>query len=83
MKYKSTRGGVQGVSFQNALLTGHAPDGGLYVPEQIPKISGSQLKSWAGLNYSQLAEKVIRLFISEDEVSSVELTGNNYNYLLQ
>ena len=37
MEYKSTRGGI-GVSFQDALLKGLAPDGGLYVPTSIPRI---------------------------------------------
>ena len=58
MKYVSTRGGVCGVSFQEALLSGYAPDGGLYVPESLPKLSSSELQSWAGLSYPQVVEKL-------------------------
>jgi threonine synthase len=29
MKYKSTRGGVHGLSFEDALYTGYASDGGI------------------------------------------------------
>jgi threonine synthase len=74
MKYISTRGDSLGVTFQSAILTGLAPDGGLYVPEHIPKVPVELLKSWSGLSYPQLAEKVVRLFISEDEIPSPDLT---------
>ena len=75
MKYVSTRGGCSPVSFQDAILTGLAPDGGLYVPQSLPSISKSQLKSWAGLSYPSLAEKVLRLFIDEEEISTEDLSG--------
>ena len=39
MKYISTRGLAPALSFEDAMLTGLALDGGLYVPEYIPKIS--------------------------------------------
>ena len=37
-RYRSTRGGVAAVSFQEALLQGLAPDGGLFVPDRIPDV---------------------------------------------
>ena len=39
MKYKSTRGGVKGLTFQEAVLTGLADDEGLLVPELIPNVA--------------------------------------------
>ncbi len=36
MHYKSTRGGDQGKTFQQALFATYASDGGLYVPEYVP-----------------------------------------------
>ncbi|OBZ76673.1 Threonine synthase [Grifola frondosa] len=36
MKYFSTRGGRERLSFEETVLTGLAPDGGLYIPEHIP-----------------------------------------------
>lgn len=71
--YCSTRGGVAGVSFQTAIIAGHAPDGGLYVPENIPTITSEELQSMRGLTYPQLAEKIIRKFVFEEELSSEEL----------
>ena len=76
MKYVSTRGGSAPVSFQDAILTGLPSDGGLYIPHSLPTISKDQLKSWAGLSYTELAEKVLRMFIGEDELSNQELSGN-------
>lgn len=39
MKFKSTRGGVSGLSFQDAVLSGLADDEGLLIPETIPQVS--------------------------------------------
>ncbi|MBX7098859.1 MAG: threonine synthase [Myxococcaceae bacterium] len=36
MKYLSTRGKAPAVDFSGGVLTGLAPDGGLYVPEEVP-----------------------------------------------
>jgi threonine synthase len=36
MKYRSTAGGVFGRSFEEVVLEGAAPDGGLYMPETVP-----------------------------------------------
>ena len=35
MKYISTRGKSQNLQFEDVLLTGLAPDGGLYVPKAV------------------------------------------------
>ncbi len=37
MKYISTRGGMKPLEFSDILLEGLAPDGGLAVPEQLPR----------------------------------------------
>ncbi len=51
MLYKSTKGGGKSVNFEQAILAGYAPDGGLYVPESLPKINVSQLNHWRDLSY--------------------------------
>jgi threonine synthase len=63
MKYISTRGQSPAASFEQVVLTGLAPDGGLYVPEKLPGISQQQLAAWQKLSYSELAFEVIRLFV--------------------
>ena len=40
MRYVSTRGGTDPLTFQDAVLTGLAPDGGLLVPKSIPDVTG-------------------------------------------
>ncbi len=72
MKYKSTRGGVSGLSFKDAVIMGLADDGGLLVPETIPDIS-SELSSLAGLPYPQLATEVLSHFI--DDIPKDELAA--------
>ncbi len=64
MNYISTRGQSPAVGFEEALLTGLAPDGGLYVPQTLPSVSTEQIEQWAGLDYPALAFEVIRPFIN-------------------
>lgn len=63
MKYISTRGRAPAQSFEQVLLTGLAPDGGLYVPEELPHYSKEQIAAWAGLSYQELALKIISPFV--------------------
>lgn len=71
MKYISTRGASPALSFEDVLLTGLAPDGGLYVPETLPHFSLEEIASWKGLPYSELAFKVMYPFV-EGEIPEVE-----------
>ncbi len=72
MKYISTRGQAPAASFEEVLLTGLAPDGGLYVPETLPQFSHEQIASWAGLDYPSLALEIIRPFVN-GEIPEAEL----------
>jgi len=64
MKYISTRGGVEPKSFEDVVLTGLAEDGGLFVPEQLPKFSVEEIASWGELSYEELALKIITPFVA-------------------
>ena len=71
MKYISTRGQCEPQNFEEVVLTGLAPDGGLFIPEVVPQISREQILSWKNLSYADLAYEVIRLYVAgavEDEV---------------
>ncbi len=61
MRYISTRGETEPLSFSDAVLTGMAPDGGLLLPESIPDVR-NKLGAWRELPYTDLAHEVIRLF---------------------
>ena len=73
MDYKSNKGGGSKVSFERAILDGYAIDGGLYVPEYLPKINLEQLTSWKTLSYKELAFQIISLFVKKSIISSYEL----------
>ncbi|MEO0344223.1 MAG: threonine synthase [Pseudomonadota bacterium] len=64
MRYISTRGSAPVLSFEEAMLTGLARDGGLYVPEIWPQLSHGQIAQFAGLRYEEIAFKVMHPFIA-------------------
>ena len=72
MKYISTRGLAPALSFEDVVLTGLASDGGLYVPETLPEFSKEEIQSWAGLDYCQLAQKILTPFV-DGEIPSEDL----------
>lgn len=49
------------MGFQDAVLEGLAPDGGLLIPERIPDVR-ERLPYWATLSYQDLTFEVLRLF---------------------
>jgi len=65
LKYLSTRGGMAPQPFCDILLEGLAPDGGLTLPETLPKLDPATLESWRGLDYADLAARVLGLFIDD------------------
>ena len=73
--YFSSRGGVKSVSFQDAILSGYAADGGLLVPEKIPIVDHAQLASWKGLSYVDLCKKILPLYITEEDIPKKTLEG--------
>ncbi|XP_045189483.2 threonine synthase-like 2 [Mercenaria mercenaria] len=73
MKYGSTRGGVRDLTFEEALFTGYACDGGILLPQQIPSVPIETLKSWKDLSFVELAKKIVPYFISEEEIPAPDL----------
>lgn len=64
MKYISTRGQAPALNFEDVMLTGLAPDGGLYIPEQLPKFDKDTIRGFAKLPYNELAFEVIKPFVA-------------------
>ncbi|WP_299159211.1 threonine synthase [uncultured Tenacibaculum sp.] len=73
LQFVSNKGGGKPVDFETAILDGFAVDGGLYVPETLPKISKEQLENWKGLSYVDLAFEILSLFIERSIISETEL----------
>ncbi len=68
--YKSTRSNSAPVTASEAILKGLAEDGGLFVPERIPKLTLS-MEQLSGMSYQETAYEVMRLFLTdftEDEL---------------
>ena len=65
MRYISTRGQAPELTFGEAMLTGLARDGGLYVPETIPTLTADQIAALAGLSYEETAFRVMRPFVGD------------------
>ncbi|RDB14708.1 Threonine synthase [Hypsizygus marmoreus] len=73
MKYLSTRGGDERLSFEETVLTGLAPNGGLYIPEHIPSLPENWKSDWKDYSFIDLSVAVLSLYISPDEISTKEL----------
>ena len=66
MRYYSTRNKNLPVRFAAAALEGLAPDGGLYVPEEIPQFSGAVKSSLGTMRYTEVAFETILPWVAED-----------------
>ncbi|KAI1461165.1 threonine synthase [Annulohypoxylon moriforme] len=72
-RYLSTRGDDYDLSFEEVVLKGLASDGGLYIPEEIPK--ASNWESWKDLSFPDLALEVLSLYIAPSEIPREDLKG--------
>ncbi|MDR0290302.1 MAG: threonine synthase [Treponema sp.] len=63
MRYYSTRNKNDAVNFAAAALAGLAPDGGLFVPEEIPRYSPAVLSSLGTMDYRDIAFETIKPYV--------------------
>ena len=63
MHYVSTRGAAPTLSFAEAMMTGLARDGGLYVPAEVPRMSPAEIAALAGQPYETVAFRVMWPFL--------------------
>lgn len=73
MKYISTRGQSPALSFNDVLLGGLAPDGGLYLPESYPQFDDAALNSLREMNYRELSFAILSRLIDEDDIPAKDL----------
>jgi threonine synthase len=71
MRYVSTRGGAKPQPFTEILLEGLAPDGGLFLPEEFPKLGPADLSAMHGMSYRELAFAILSKFA--DDIPSGDL----------
>ncbi|BBB92606.1 MAG TPA: threonine synthase [Methylomusa anaerophila] len=65
MKYISTRGAIGEIESAAAIAAGIAPDGGLYVPGELPTINLQGIGGLLPLSYQERAVKILSLFLSD------------------
>ncbi|MFM8990381.1 MAG: threonine synthase, partial [Alphaproteobacteria bacterium] len=63
MRYVSTRGAARPLAFDDVLLAGLAPDGGLYVPREWPRLTAAEIADLAGRSYAEITFRVLRPFV--------------------
>ncbi len=84
MHYISTRHGSQGepapLGFEDIMLAGLARDGGLYLPAEWPQFSRAEIASLKGLDYNELAFRIMRPFVGHtfDDATFRRLIGEAY-----
>ena len=81
MFYKSTRGKIGNVPFKDVLFSGLAPDGGLYIPENLPDPQLFNIRSFREKKYDEIAQIVLKPFIgsffNDSQINLI--TKNAYN----
>ncbi|HEV8678247.1 MAG TPA: threonine synthase [Stellaceae bacterium] len=68
MRYLSTRDAGPAPAthaFEDVLLAGLAEDGGLFVPDALPRLDATALSGLAGLPYAELAARIVALFAGD------------------
>lgn len=72
--YRSTRSSSAGsTSFEDAVMTGLAADGGLFIPSVIPQLPSDFLTAWSDLSFEELAYEIMRQYIDEAEIPDADL----------
>jgi len=65
MKFISTRGQTPALGFSDAVATGLAPDGGLFLPETLPDFSGDLARFERCRSYAELCFEFLRVFATD------------------
>ena len=80
--YHSTNLKALKVSFSEALLKGLAPDGGLFMPQEIPQFSKDEIAAFSNMQYHEIAASVLQKFlgnsIPESEIG--KMTHKAYDF---
>lgn len=66
MRYISTRGEAPVLGFSDALLTGLARDGGLYLPDEWPVFTIDQIRAMRGLDFPDLAVRLLTPYLGSE-----------------
>lgn len=65
MQYQSTRDKRKKATASEAILKGLSPEGGLFVPEELPRLTPQQLENLVDASYSQRAQEILKGFLTD------------------
>ena len=74
MKFTSLNKKSPPVSFEEAIFLGFAPDGGMYVPEHIPRFTKNELEQISHMTLHEIATLTLHKWL-HDELSKSEIEG--------
>jgi len=82
IKFFSTNHKAAEQQFKGALLKGIAPDGGLYMPENIPTFTKEEISAFSDMKYYEIAFEVgKKFFVGQiDDNALLELVKDAYDY---
>ena len=86
MNYFSTRDKTKKFSFKEVFLRGLAPDGGLFVPENLKKYNSKELEDLKKLNYIDLATEIVSFFCGSDiskKILKKNIQKSYYQFLIE
>lgn len=87
IQYYSTNLKADKVSFQDALIKGLAPDGGLYMPESIPAFTKDEIASFSTKEYHEIAYEVLHKFlgnaIPKEELAAMTKAAYDFSVPLE
>jgi threonine synthase len=66
VRYVSTRGEAPALGFREVILAGLARDGGLYMPESWPQLTGAEIAGLAGRPYPEIASRIVSRFAGDE-----------------
>ena len=85
--FRSTNLRAPAVSFEQALLKGIAPDGGLYMPLSIPRLSQDEIREFSDAKYHEIAFEIGRKFLTgeipDEDLESIVMDAYNYKVPLE
>jgi threonine synthase len=80
--YTSTNLKAKPATFERALLKGIAPDGGLYMPVDIPRFTSDEILTFSSMKYHEIAFAVGKKFFGEEipDAELMRIVRDAYNY---
>lgn len=79
MEYFSTRDTSVRISASEAISKGLAPDGGLFVPAELPLVTSKALSELLPLGYGERAKRILSMYLPEYSPDELDkLVANSY-----